>query len=41
VVNQELRRAFGGIRAILHAERLKRERQTSLSAFVRGMQSKL
>jgi len=24
VVNQELRRAFGGIRAILHAERLKR-----------------
>ena len=41
VVNQELRRAFGGIRAILHAERLKRERQTGLSAFVRGMQSKL
>ncbi len=41
VVNRELDRAFGDVRAILAAERLKRERQTGLSAFVRGLQSKL
>ena len=41
VVNRDLDRAFGDIRAILAAERLKRERQTGLSAFVRGLQSKL
>jgi guanylate kinase len=41
VLNRDLDRAFGDIRAILHAERLKRERQTGLSAFVRGLQSKL
>ena len=41
VVNRDLDRAFGDVRAILHAERLKRERQTGLSAFVRGLQSKL
>jgi guanylate kinase len=41
VVNQKLGVAFGDIRAILHSERLKRERQTGLSAFVRGLQSKL
>ena len=41
VVNRDLDRAFGDIRAILHSERLKRERQTGLSAFVRGLQSKL
>ena len=41
VVNRDLDRAFGDVRAILHAERLKRERQTGLSAFVRRLQSKL
>jgi guanylate kinase len=41
VLNRDLDRAFGDIRAILHAERLKRERQTGLSAFVRGLQAKL
>ena len=41
VVNRDLDRAFGDVRAILAAERLKRERQTGLSAFVRGLQAKL
>ena len=41
VINRDLDRAFGDVRAILAAERLKRERQTGLSAFVRGLQSKL
>ena len=41
VVNRDLDRAFGEVRSILAAERLKRERQTGLSAFVRGLQSDL
>jgi guanylate kinase len=41
VVNRDLFRAFDDIRAILAAERLKRERQTGLSAFVRGLQEDL
>ena len=41
VVNRDLDRAFADVRAILAAERLKRERQTGLSTFVRGLQSKL
>ena len=41
VVNRDLAHAFEDVRAILAAERLKRERQTGLSAFVRGLQSKL
>ena len=41
VVNRDFARAFEDVRAILAAERLKRERQTGLSAFVRGLQSKL
>jgi guanylate kinase len=41
VVNRDLDRAFADVRAILAAERLKRERQIGLSAFVRGLQSKL
>ena len=41
VVNRDLDRAFKDVRAILATERLKRERQTGLSAFVRGLQSKL
>jgi len=41
VMNRDLDRAFNDVRAILAAERLRRERQTGLSAFVRGLQSKL
>jgi guanylate kinase len=41
VVNRDLDRAFNDVRAILAAERLRRERQPGLSAFVRGLQSKL
>ena len=41
VINRDLDRAFLDVRAILAAERLKRERQTGLSAFVRGLQSEL
>jgi guanylate kinase len=41
VINQSIDQAFGDVRAILAAERLKRERQTGLTAFVRGLQSEL
>jgi guanylate kinase len=41
VVNRDLDRAFGEVRAILAAERLRRKRQPGLSAFVRGLQSTL
>jgi guanylate kinase len=41
VINTDIERAFSEVRAILAAERLKRERQTGLSAFVRGLQAKL
>ena len=41
IVNRDLDRAFAEVRAILAAERLKRERQTGLSAFVRGLQAEL
>jgi guanylate kinase len=41
VINHDLDRAFAEICAILSAERLKRERQTGLSAFVRKLQSEL
>lgn len=41
VVNRDVFRAYEDIRAILAAERLKRERQTGLSAFVRGLQADL
>jgi guanylate kinase len=41
VINRDLDQAFADIRAILAAERLKRERQTGLSAFVRGLQAEL
>lgn len=41
VVNRDLDRAFNDVRAILHAERLKRERQTGLTAFVRRLQKKI
>jgi guanylate kinase len=41
VINNDIERAFADVQAILAAERLKRERQTGLSTFVRGLQSKL
>jgi guanylate kinase len=41
VINKDIRDAFSQVQAILKAERLKRERQTGLSTFVRGLQAKL
>jgi guanylate kinase len=41
VVNVDIEQAFADVRAILAAERLKRERQPGLSAFVRDLQGKL
>ena len=41
VINDRYRSAFAQVRAILAAERLKRERQTGLSDFVRRLQAEL
>jgi guanylate kinase len=41
VVNRDIDKAFADVQAILAAERLKRERQTGLSTFVRGLQADL
>jgi guanylate kinase len=41
VINTDIARAFAEVRSILSAERLKRERQTGLSAFVRRLQAQL
>jgi guanylate kinase len=41
VINTDIERAFSEVRSILAAERRRRERQTGLSAFVRGLQAKL
>jgi guanylate kinase len=41
VINHDLDQAFGNVKAILAAERLKRARQTGLSDFVRGLQAEL
>jgi guanylate kinase len=41
VINRRVADAFEDVRAILGAERLKRERQPGLSAFVRSLQAKL
>jgi len=41
VINRDLDQAFDEMKAILAAERLKRERQPGLSDFVRGLQAKL
>jgi guanylate kinase len=41
VINREVWRAYEEICAILTAERLKRDRQTGLSAFVKGLQEDL
>jgi len=37
VINDDLERALAGVRAILAAERLKRERQTGMADFVDGL----
>lgn len=41
VVNHDVTTAFAEVKTILKAERLKRERQTDLSAFVRELQKQL
>jgi guanylate kinase len=41
VINRDVWRAYEDVCAILAAERLKRERQTGLTAFVRGLQADL
>ena len=41
VINRDVAQAFDDVKAILSAERLKRERQPGLYDFVRGLQSKL
>ena len=41
VVNADIDQAFADVRAILAAERLRRERQPGLSAFVRELQGKI
>jgi guanylate kinase len=41
VINRDIETAFAEVRAVLAAERLKRERQTGLSDFVRRLQAEL
>ena len=41
VINNDIDRAFADARAVLYAERLKRERQPGLSDFVRKLQAEL
>jgi guanylate kinase len=41
ILNDDIQRAFAEVKQILAAERLKRERQTGLTTFVRNLQSKL
>jgi guanylate kinase len=41
VINTKVDRAFAQVQSILAAERLKRERQTGLSDFVRRLQAEL
>jgi guanylate kinase len=41
IINTEIDRAFAQVQSILAAERLKRERQTGLSDFVRHLQAEL
>jgi len=41
LINYDLEQAFAELRAIVAAERLKRERQTGLPTFVRELQEKL
>jgi guanylate kinase len=39
VINHDLEQAFGDVRAILAAERLRRQRQSGLSEFVHALRS--
>ena len=41
VINHDLEQAYADVKAVLAAERLKRERQPGLADFVRGMMAKL
>jgi guanylate kinase len=41
IINKDVDQAYAEVRAILAAERLKRERQTGLTDFVRDLQKKL
>jgi len=41
VVNTDIDEAFADVRSVLSAERLKRERQIGLAAFVRGLQANI
>jgi guanylate kinase len=41
VINQDIAEAFAEVQSILKAERLKRERRTGLTEFVRGLQRQL
>jgi guanylate kinase len=41
VINQNVDEAFTEVQSILKAERLKRERRTGLTAFVRELQRQL
>ena len=41
IVNRDLDRAFAALQAILAAERVRRERQTGLSEFVRDLQAEI
>ena len=41
VINQDIDEAFAEVQSILKAERLKRERRTGLTEFVRGLQRQL
>jgi guanylate kinase len=41
IVNSDIEEAFAEVRAVLAAERRKRDRQIGLSGFVRGLQAKL
>jgi guanylate kinase len=39
VINRDVEQAFADVRAVLGAERLRRERQTGLNEFVRSLRS--
>jgi guanylate kinase len=41
VINHDLGHTFENVHAVLAAERLRRERQTGLAAFIRGLQAEL
>jgi guanylate kinase len=41
IINHNLDEAFAEVQSILKAERLKRERRTGLTTFVRGLQRQL